>query len=239
MNKLDLKLYEDPISENSTRQLKKVVLFSSFVLLNHYYVVDLSKSYLFGLHFQDAAPPLNGIFGIVILYFSISLAIYLYKDINTWRANHSYYQLNQVTAPLNRIDSRLEPLVSLIKCQSDYSQEIYEEVKKLRDLPEPDKFNDRLTYDNYVDDLLKSINQSKRNLEANSSPLTNHVEDLGKLYSDLSHLVKETRSKYKEMVIIQVLKAGVLETAFPLILAAIALVISFHDIRGIIASIAE
>lgn len=234
---VDRTLYVDPVSENSIRFLKRMVLLSSLIILNHFYAVDLSESHLFGIKFEGTAPALNGLFGIVLIYFALSFFVYVYKDISSWVAQDAIYRLDKICIPLSEVDRKLDQIVGLLESQRTYNSLLSDEIDSLREVQEPDKFPDRITYENYVDGILNTINRAKANIEANSYPLSENVAELKQTQSALEEELSKVSRDYRKMYLLQFIKIGILETFLPSYLAIQALYFSHTEIAQILATV--
>jgi hypothetical protein len=226
--------YKDPYSETTNRARKKVFLFSSLILLNHFFPLDLDQSHFLGIHFKEGlSPSLSGLLALLVLYFSTLLVVYTYQEIQAWlaqsnsldfagsrRSLHSIYSHHQSLA--NAIDSATTQL----KLHNGATTELSVALKLNENI---DK--------HAVERNLNELEVHKQSFENFYTSIEKSNHEFGEEIQKAKVAYQKATSNYKSAMLTQIFKVGILEIILPFALAAISIYLSQEGIHEIVKAV--
>lgn len=223
--------YKDPFSESTSRTRKKVILFSSIILLNHFFPLDLGKSHILGLHFLPGhAPSLAGLLSLLLIYFTVILAVYSYQEIKSWLAQANEialvnYQrsLHDIYAHFQTIHQEIENTAKQLETHTNSVNEFKEEIKRTKEIDQ-----------NIIEKHMSSMNVNKESFKNIYTLLGNSNTKFGNEIDKAINLLNSTAADYKKAMSTQWVKVAFLELALPFAMSVFSILLAYSGMLQVI-----
>lgn len=217
--------YKDPFSETTVRVRKKLIFLSSLAILNHFFPIDLSKSHLFGVHFEDVAPTLAGLLGIVVLYFTAVFFVYVVQEIKAWLSQLEETKFKEHHSQLDKIITRHTQAYQAVQQANARLRECTDQFAVLN------KHGSTISPKD-VQGVVKELDRRSVNFEKECGSLTSLNSRFEDEFKIAEKSLRKSESDYGTAMWMQLIKVGVLEVMLPFFFAFWSILLSAWHALG-------
>lgn len=220
-------VYRDPFSPSTSRTRKQLMFFSSLVILNNFYPIDIENSHIIGLKFVHGnSPPLSGLFGVIVIYLAVVFILYIYQEIKSWLAQANEILYEKYYRQLLDIYSHHQSIANAVNSATGNMNENDKVLNKFLDSIDSIPEESQEEVSKKVDFIIGQVDVFGQFC----SHLGESNEEFKKEIDEAKLLLDNSMKKYNSAFISQTLKIGVLEIILPVTLACFAVAFSVQSV---------